>query len=86
LKKYANYGMMILVNIGGKVKNMVYGIDRWVEKERLKGEKKALAEKMELVKKLIKRGMQTEHIAEDMGIPLEEVEKIKAGLIISTDS
>ena len=78
----------------GEVSNMVYGIDQWVEKERLKGEKrgekkgekKALAEKMESVKKLIKRGMQTEHIAEDMGIPLEEVEKIKTGLIISTDS
>ena len=60
----------------GDVKNMVYGIDRAFEAERLKGEKKAEKkahkEKINMVKNLIKMGLSNSQISEATDFTMSE--------------
>jgi predicted transposase/invertase (TIGR01784 family) len=66
----------------GEVSEMVSGLSLWVEEERIKGkkegkkeaEKKARDDKIELAKKLKKRGIPIEYILEDTGLSIEEIE------------
>jgi predicted transposase/invertase (TIGR01784 family) len=80
----------------GDVSNMIYGIEMWVEEERQKGEakgkaegiaegkaeaeKKAYAEKIKMVKNLIRLGLSNAQISEatDFTISEDEIERLRA--------
>jgi len=80
----------------GEAEKMVYGIDRLVEQERLRGEKrgekigekkaekKAEKEKRErnkqLIEKMLRRGDTTNEISDLLEVTIEEVENVKIKL------
>ena len=67
----------------GDIESMYSGLSIRFENERLKGknegiaetEKKARKEKIEMAKKLKKRGIPIEYILEDTGLTIDEIEK-----------
>ena len=68
----------------GEVSSMVYGIDRWVEEERQKGETKGKKKRnIEIVEKMLKKGMTFEDIAEITGLTIKEIKKIQSESSIS---
>jgi len=67
----------------GELSEMMGGFGFIMQEERMIGEKigekrnekKAFAEKLEIARKLIKRGLAIEDIAEDMGLSIADIEK-----------
>ena len=59
----------------GELGKMMGGFSFILQEERLKGEKKAYSEKLEIARKLIKRGLAIEDIAEDTGLSIADIEK-----------
>jgi predicted transposase YdaD len=69
----------------GDVSNMVYGIDRWFEEARLNGKKEgkeeAYAEKIKMVKNLIRLGLSNTQISEatDFTMSEDKIEELRVG-------